>query len=121
MRLFSVFVVTILLLLVSNAAYGQPAQLGIDDNGQVVAQHQHHHARNGDKITWVRTSGSGKPWAVVFSASPCAEGGSFGPGRTCTVKVACNKAGDAACKAYPYQSSLGGRAALYDPDIIIDP
>ena len=118
MRLFSA--VTILLLLVSNG-YGQPAQLGIDDNGQVVSQHQHHHARNGDQITWVRTSGSGKPWAVKFSASPCAEGGSFGPGQTCTIKVACNKAGDAACKAYSYQSSLGGRAALYDPDIIIDP
>lgn len=110
-------------LLGSSQAFAQPAQLHVDDSGQVLAQHQHHHAKVGQQVTWVRHSGASKPWYVKFTNSPCAEGSEFGSDRatTCTIQVACHAAGDAGCKSYPYTSSTGAAAALHDPDIIIDP
>jgi hypothetical protein len=111
------------LLLGSNLAYGQQHQLKIDDAGKVLAQHQHHHAKAGNKITWVRDSGASKPWFLKFTNSPCAEGNEFASdgAKTCTINVACKAAGDAACKSYTYQSATGRAAAMNDPDIIVDP
>ena len=101
-----------------------PHQLHIDDTGKVLPEHQQHHAKKGDKISWTRQSGAAKTWYVKFTgASPCAEGKQFGSGRggACTVKAVCNKAGDPGCKSYHYQSSTARKAQLYDPEIIIDP
>ena len=101
-----------------------PHQLQIDDTGQVITAHQRHHARRGDKITWMRQSGSAKTWYVRFTGdSPCAEGKILASGRraSCTVNVACSAAGDAGCKSYHYQSATGRRAKMFDPEIVIDP
>ncbi len=101
-----------------------PHQLHIDDTGKVLPQHQQHHARKGDKISWTRDSGANKSWYVKFTGdSPCAEGKQFvsGRGRSCTVNAVCNKAGDPGCKSYHYQSGTARRAKLNDPEIIIDP
>ncbi len=115
--------VATLLLFGSSAARGQSTTLKIDDSGKVVAAHEHHHAKVGHKITWTRQTGKGKPWFVRFASSPCAEGAEFGSDRakTCTIKVACSKAGDAGCKSYTYNSATGPNAQLNDPDIIVDP
>jgi hypothetical protein len=112
-----------LLLLGSNLAYGQKHQVNVGDDGQVVTQHQHMHAKAGHTINWRRATGGSKPWFVKFADSPCAEGSEFGSDRakTCTIKVACKAAGDAGCKAYAYQSATGPNATLNDPDIIVDP
>jgi hypothetical protein len=101
-----------------------PHQLHIDDSGKVLPQHQQHHAKKGDKISWTRASGANKSWYVKFTGdSPCAEGKQFGSGRSgaCTVKAVCNKAGDPGCKSYHYQSATARKAPLNDPEIIIDP
>jgi hypothetical protein len=101
-----------------------PHQLNIDDTGKVVPEHQQHHAKKGDKISWTRQSGAKKTWYVKFTAdSPCAEGTEFGAKRhnTCTVKAVCNKAGDAGCKSYHYQSATARQAPLNDPEIVLDP
>jgi len=99
-----------------------PHQLRIDDTGKVVPEHQQHHAKKGDKISWVRQSGAKKTWYVKFTAdSPCAEGKQFRNGRGCTVKAVCNKAGDPGCKSYHYQSATARQAPLNDPEIVIDP
>jgi hypothetical protein len=101
-----------------------PHQLRIDDSGKVVPEHQQHHAKKGDKISWVRQSGLAKSWYVKFTGdSPCAEGKEFRNGRrtSCTVNAACGKAGDAGCKAYHYQSATARQAQLNDPEIVIDP
>lgn len=101
-----------------------PHQLHIDDSGKVLPQHQQHHAKKGDKISWTRDSGANKSWYVKFTGdSPCAEGKQFGSGRSgaCTVKAVCNKAGDPGCKSYHYQSATARKAPLNDPEIIIDP
>ncbi len=100
-----------------------PNQLHIDDTGKVLPEHQQHHARKGDKISWVRQSGAKKTWYVKFTGdSPCAEGKEFGGKRhTCTVKAVCNKAGDAGCKSYHYQSATARQAQLNDPEIVLDP
>ena len=68
------------LLAVSAAALAQdPHQLHIDNTGKVLPQHQQHHARKGDKISWSRESGASKSWYVKFTGdSPCAEGKQFG-------------------------------------------
>ena len=56
-----------------------PHQLQIDDTGKVLPEHQQHHAKKGDKISWKRQSGANKTWYVKFTgASPCAEGKQFG-------------------------------------------
>jgi hypothetical protein len=106
-------------------AFGQdPHQLHIDDSGKVLPQHQQHHAKKGDKISWTRDSGANKSWYVKFTGdSPCSEGKQFGSGRggACTVKAVCNKAGDPGCKSYRYQSATARKAPLNDPEIIIDP
>jgi hypothetical protein len=101
-----------------------PHQLHIDDSGKVLPQHQQHHAKKGDKISWTRDSGANKSWYVKFTGdSPCSEGKQFGSGRggACTVKAVCNKAGDPGCKSYRYQSATARKAPLNDPEIIIDP
>ncbi len=113
-----------LLLLGSSLAYGQKKhQVHVGDDGQVITEHQHLHAKAKHKISWVRHSGSSKPWYVKFVDSPCAEGSEFGSDRakTCTVTAVCKNAGDAGCRAYSYQSGTGPDAALSDPDIIVDP
>lgn len=113
------------LILMSPPAVAQnPHQLQIDDGGKVIPEHQQHHAKKGDKISWTRQSGANKSWYVKFTGdSPCAEGKQFGSGRSgsCTVKAVCNKAGDPGCKSYHYQSATARRAQLNDPEIIIDP
>jgi hypothetical protein len=113
-----------LLLLGSSLAYSQNAKLHVDDDGKMIPEHEHHHTKAGRKVTWVRHSGSSKPWFVKFDGdSPCAEGTELGSDRkkTCTVKVACKAPGDAGCKSYTYQSSTGPTAAQHDPEIIVDP
>jgi hypothetical protein len=119
------FAVGICLLTPSAPALAQdPHHLLIDDTGKVVTEHQQHRAKKGDKISWARQSDSTKPWYVKFTgASPCAEGKQFGSGRSgvCTVKAVCNKAGDAGCKSYHYQSATARGAQLNDPEIIIEP
>jgi hypothetical protein len=113
------------LFAVSTPGFAQdPHQLHIDDTGKVLPQHQQHHAKTGDKISWTRDSGAAKSWYVKFpGASPCAEGKQFGSGRSgsCTVKAVCSKAGDAGCKSYHYQSATARKAPLNDPEIIIEP
>jgi hypothetical protein len=115
----------ILLLLGSGLANAQPpTQLNIDDTGQVVPAHQHHHNKVGHKVTWARVSGSSKPWFVKFTAgSPCAEGNTLGSSsaKTCTIRVKCNAAGDPGCKSYPYKSATGPNDPPHDPEIIVDP
>jgi len=110
---------------VSTLAFAQdPHQLHIDDTGKVLPQHQQHHAKKGDKISWTRDSGANKSWYVKFTGvSPCAEGKQFGSerGGSCTVKAVCNKAGDPGCKSYHYQSATARKAPVNDPEIIIDP
>src|SRR5271170_3543373 len=99
-----------------------PHQLNIDDTGKVVPEQQQHHAKKGDKISWVRQSGAKNTWYVKFTAdSPCAEGKQFRNGRGCTVKAVCTKAGDPGCKSYHYQSATARQAQLNDPEIVIDP
>jgi hypothetical protein len=108
----------------SGALAQNPHQLRIDDTGKVVPEHQQHHAKKGDKISWVRQSDAKKPWYVKFTGdSPCVEGKEFGPKRhsSCTVKPVCNKAGDAGCKSYRYQSATARQAQLNDPEIVLDP
>jgi len=109
----------------SVAALAQnPHQLQIDDTGKVVPEHQQHHAKKGDKITWTRRSGAKKTWYVKFTGdSPCAEGKIFASGRrvSCTVNAACSSTGDAGCKSYHYQSATARRAQMNDPEIVIDP
>jgi hypothetical protein len=100
-----------------------PHQLNIDDTGKVVPAHQQHHAKKGDKISWIRQSGAKKSWYVKFTGdSPCTVGKQFNSGRrtTCTVSV-CTKAGDPGCKSYHYQSATARQAQLNDPEIVIDP
>jgi hypothetical protein len=122
---FSALTLGILLCAASTLALAQdPHQLHIDDTGKVVAEHQQHHAQRGDKISWVRRTGAKKSWYVKFTGdSPCAEGKEFGTGRgaACTVNVVCDKAGDAGCKSYRYQSATKRQAKLNDPEIVIDP
>jgi hypothetical protein len=99
-----------------------PHQLHIDDTGKVIPAHQQHHAKKGDKISWVRQSGAKKSWYVKFTGdSPCAEGKEFRSGRrtSCTVTV-CTTAGDPGCKSYHYQSATAPKAQLNDPEIVID-
>jgi hypothetical protein len=101
-----------------------PHRLNIDDAGEVASEHQQHHAKKGDKISWVRQTDAAKTWYVKFTRdSPCAEGKEFGAGHpgACTVKAVCNKAGDRGCKSYHYRSGVARTAPLNDPEIIIDP
>jgi len=113
-----------LLLLGSSAAYGQTKQLHVGDDGVIIPAEQKHHTKASRKVTWVRKSGSAKPWFVKFAAdSPCAEGTEFGSAgaKTCTINAACKAAGDAGCKSYKYSSATGPNAPMNDPEIIVDP
>jgi hypothetical protein len=101
-----------------------PHQLQIDDTGKVVPQYRQHHAKKGDKISWVRQTGAKEPWYVKFTGdSPCAEGKEFGDRHllACTVSADCNKAGDPACKSYHYRSATERGGQMNDPEIIVDP
>ena len=122
---FSALTLGVWLCATSTLALAQdPHQLHIDDTGKVLPEHQQHHAKKGDKITWVRHSGAKKTWYVKFNGdSPCAEGKEFSNRRkgACTVNAVCDKAGDAGCKSYHYQSATARQAQLNDPEIVIDP
>jgi hypothetical protein len=100
-----------------------PHQLQIDDNGRVLPEHQQHHAKKGNKISWVRQTGAAKSWYVKFTGeSPCMEGKTIAGVRgACTVKAICNKSGDPGCKSYHYQSAIARKSPMNDPEIIIDP
>ncbi len=118
------FVLGLCLVAVSTPAQAQdPHQLAIDDNGKVLPEHQQHHAKKGDKVSWVRRSDRTKGWYVKFTGdSPCAEGKELGTGRraTCTVNVSCTNAGDRGCKSYHYQSATARGGQMYDPELVID-
>ena len=121
---FSALTLGVWLTAASTPALAQdPHQLHIDDAGKVLPAHQQHHAKKGDKISWVRDSGSKKTWYVKFTGdSPCAEGKEFSTRRkACTVNAVCNKAGDPGCKSYHYQSATARQAQLNDPEIVVDP
>ena len=110
------------LVLASTAVCGQQAQLQIDDTGQVIANHQQHRAKNGDKITWQRKKGASKSWYVRFAESPCGEGSEFrsdGQAKTCTISVACNETDQSGCKSYNYSSATSPNSDLHDPVIIV--
>jgi len=113
-----------LMVLGSSLAYGQQTRLHLDDSGKMLAAYEKHHTKVGRKVSWVRHSGSAKPWYVKFSGdSPCKEGKEFGSDRakTCTINVACKAAGDPGCKSYPYDSATSPTSAAHDPEIIVDP
>ena len=113
-----------LMLLGSSLGYSQQTNLHVDDEGKMIPGHEQHHTKAGRKVSWVRHSGSSKPWHVKFTAdSPCKEGQEFGSDRakTCTINVACKAAGDPGCKSYQYESSTGPGSAPHDPEIIVDP
>ena len=122
---FSALTLGVWLCATSTLALAQdPHQLHIDDTGKVLAEHQQHHAKRGDKISWVRHTGAKKSWYVKFTGdSPCAEGKEFTAGSRafCTVNAVCDKTGDPGCKSYRYQSATARRAKLNDPEIVIDP
>ena len=112
-----------LMLLGSSLGYSQTARLHVGDDGTMTAGHESHHTKAGRKVSWVRHTGSSKPWFVKFTNdSPCKEGNEFGSDRakTCTITV-CKAAGDAGCKSYQYQSATGPDKDLHDPEIIVDP
>jgi hypothetical protein len=120
---FSAFTLGAWFIAVSTPALAQNRLL-IDDTGKVVPEHQQHHAKKGDKISWARQSGAKKSWYIKFPGdSPCAEGKEFRSARhaTCTVSAACGKPGDPACKSYHYQSATARQATLNDPEIVLDP
>jgi len=111
-----------LLLLGSSVAYSQQKQVHVGDDGIIIPAEQSVHAKAGQKVTWVRSTGTGKRWFVKFKAdSPCAEPGPFGAARKkiCTINV-CKTAGPD-CKSYKYSSATGPTAPVHDPDIIVDP
>jgi hypothetical protein len=101
----------------------RPAPVLVGDDGAVVPEHQTVHRKKGDTVDWGRRTAGQRTWYVKFDESPCAEGAEFGHdrGTSCTISVACNKAGDAACKSYRYRSALSAREQMHDPIIIVDP
>jgi|SRR5580700_8093964 hypothetical protein len=111
-----------LLLLGLSVAYAQVRHTGhIDDTGKVAEAQMH--AKSGHTITWVRSSGGGKPWFVKFTGkTPCSNGSVFGSDRTtvCQVNAVCRVANDASC-IYPYSGALAPNAVMNDPDVIVDP
>ena len=100
-----------------------PARALLADDGAVIAAHRAIHLKQGDTVTWGRQTAGQQTWHVQFVESPCQEGAEFGHDRrtTCTISVACYKAGDAACKTYHYRSALSAGAPDHDPDIVVDP
>jgi hypothetical protein len=94
----------------------------VADDGSVIPAHRSVHRKNGEAVTWGRQTAGQSSWYVRFAESPCREGAEFGSGRAarCTISVACQNAGDAACKSYPYSSSLSPTGPLHDPDIVVD-
>jgi len=112
-----------LLLLGSSAAYSQQ-KVHVGDDGIIIPAEQSVHAKAGQKVAWVRSTGSGKPWFVQFAGdTPCKEGKALGSAskKTCTINAACKAAGDAGCKSYKYSSATGPTAPMHDPEIIVDP
>ena len=114
--------VVALMFLGSSLGYSQ-TRLHVGDDGKMIASHEKHHTKAGRKVSWVRHSGTSKPWYIKFTNdSPCAEGKEFGHDRakTCTIAV-CKSKGDPGCKSYQYQSATGSDQELHDPEIIVDP
>jgi len=108
-------------LLVAQTAPPPPVLVG--DDGSVIAAHQVVHRKNGETVRWGRQTAGQTTWYVKFAQSPCREGPEFGHDRstTCTISVACNSAGDAACKSYKYSSATASNATMHDPEIVVDP
>lgn len=109
------------LLVAQRPAPPPPVLMG--DDGSIIAAHRTVHRKNGETVNWGRQTAGQRTWYVKFSQSPCREGAEFGHDRAtaCTISVACNKAGDAACKSYKYSSATSSTAAMHDPDIMVDP
>jgi hypothetical protein len=108
------------LLLAQPAA---PPPLLMADDGSIIAAHRTVHRKNGDAVRWGRQTSGQRTWYVKFAQSPCREGAEFGHDRStvCTISVACNSAGDAACKSYKYSSATASNSTMHDPDIVVDP
>src|SRR5712692_8673383 len=107
---FSSLGLAALMLLSSSVAYSQTKQVHVGDDGAIIPAEQSVHIKAGQKATWVRSTGSGKPWFVKFAGdTPCAEGATLGSSRkkTCTINAVCKAAGDAGCKSYKYSSAIG--------------
>jgi hypothetical protein len=104
-------------------AQSQGGLAQLDDNGAVIAAHQNLHRKNGQTVTWGRRTAGQSTWFVKFAQSPCKEGDTFGHDRakSCTIAVACAKAGDPGCKSYQYSSALTAGGPQHDPVIIVDP
>jgi hypothetical protein len=104
------------------SSQGVRVPVQIDDNGAVIAAHQHRHVRNGNAVAWGRAN-AGASWFVRFVQSPCAGGvkefgSAAGQPRTCVIAVCMSN--DASCKSYPYNSALGPDQGQHDPDVIVD-
>jgi len=108
-------------LLVAQPAPPPPVLMA--DDGSIIPAHRTTHRKNGDTVRWGRQTAGQRTWYVKFAQSPCREGAEFGHDRsiTCTISVACNAAGDAACKSYKYSSATASNATMHDPDIVVDP
>ena|ERR1700722_1725665 len=111
------------ILLAGLASSQTSGPVQIDDTGAVIAAHQHRHAKNGETVTWGRTT-AGRSWQVQFSTSPCANGAkTFGSAngipKSCVIAVHCASPGSAAC-VYAYNSSTGPGQPQQDPDVIVD-
>jgi hypothetical protein len=108
-------------LLLAQRTPPPPALMG--DDGAIIAAHRTIHRHRGETVTWARQTAGQTTWYVKFATSPCGEGAEFGHDRrtTCTISVACNNAGDAACKSYKYSSALSATAPMHDPDVVVDP
>jgi hypothetical protein len=101
-----------------------PPPVLMDDDGSIIAAHRSIHRHRGETVNWGRQTAGQRTWYVNFgNGSPCQEGAEFGHDRssTCTISVACNRPGDAACKSYPYSSATAANAAQHDPEIVVDP
>jgi hypothetical protein len=101
----------------------QSAPVLMQDDGAVASAQATVHRKVGETVSWGRQTAGQRTWYVRFAESPCAEGAEFGHDRqmTCTIRVACAKTGDPACKAYNYSSALSAGGAMHDPGVIVDP
>jgi len=100
-----------------------PPPVLMADDGSIITAHRTIHRKNGQTVNWGRQTSGQRTWYVKFAQSPCGEGTEFGHDRTttCTISVACAKAGDAGCKSYKYSSATASNATMHDPDIVVDP
>jgi hypothetical protein len=115
------FVLAAACALVAQAPRQSPVLMA--DDGSIIAAHRTIHRKKGETVSWGRQTAGRRTWYVKFTESPCQEGSEFGHDRntTCTISVACDKAGDAACKAYKYSSATSVDGAKHDPTVVVDP